>query len=152
MDQKIFNNTKLFAIRFGNNPDYTLYRKQLGIVTDEEVTPFTPGSVEYNEVANKLVAIDWRYDYNFIEEADFIKIREISLSYSFKDLLPFIYANSYINDLIVGFSARNIFTSTKYSGADVEVNFSGARSLSRGQDFLTLQNPKVYNFFVRIGI
>lgn len=152
-DQKIFNNTKLFSVIFQNNPDYVLYRKQLGIVTtDPTVTPLTPGTAEYNDVAEKYARLNSNYDSNFIEDADFLKIREVSLSYSFKDLLPFIYANSYINDLVIGFSARNIFTTTKYSGADVEVNFNGSRSLSRGQDFLTLQNPKVYNFFVRLGI
>jgi hypothetical protein len=32
------------------------------------------------------------------------------------------------------------------------LNFAGSRSLSRGQDFLTLQQPKVYNFWLRISL
>lgn len=150
LDYKIFNNTKLFALRFGNVPEYNDLREALGLTGDNQT--LTPGTAAYNEAANKLAHLDWHHDANFIEDADHFKIREVSLSYSFKDFLPEFYANSYIKDLVVGVSARNIFTTSKYSGADVEVNFDGGRSLSRGQDFLTMQNPKVYNFWVRIGI
>ena len=52
----------------------------------------------------------------------------------------------------LAFSARNVFQSTLYDGLDPEVNFNGARSLSRGQDFLTLQNPRQYFLTLSLGI
>jgi len=69
-----------------------------------------------------------------------------------KDLLPKIYSNTLITDLALGLSANNLWTTTKYSGADVELNFTGSRSLTRGQDFLTLQQPRVYNVWLRISL
>jgi hypothetical protein len=96
--------------------------------------------------------LDHRVNANFVEDADFLKLREISVSYNFADLLPKFFAGSYIKNVMLGFSARNIWTTTKYSGAEVEVNFAGARSLIRGQDFLTLQQGKSFNFFASFGL
>ena len=52
----------------------------------------------------------------------------------------------------LSFAARNVWQSSKYDGLDPEVNFAGGRSLSRGQDFLTLQNPRVYYVTLQLGI
>jgi len=162
LNHKIYNNTDIFAARFGNKPRFNLLANQLDragtttdgffVEVDESITRLTPGTAEYIAAAEEYAKLDWRYDGNYIQEADFFKLREISLSYSFKDLLPTISMDRYVKDFILGISARNIFTSTKYPGADVEVNFNGARTLSRGADFLTLQNPRVYNFWLRLAL
>jgi hypothetical protein len=161
---KMFNNTRLFSIYIGsafgqgaNDPKYLELEDKLGIADwDEElgktVNELTPGSAEYKQAAEEYAKLDHHYDANYIEDADYFKLREISLSYSFRDLLPMIYADNYIEDLILGFSARNIWTTTKYNGADVELNFDGSRSLVRGQDFLTLQQPRVYTFWLRLAL
>ena len=52
----------------------------------------------------------------------------------------------------LAFSARNLFQTSLYDGLDPEVNFDGARSLSRGADFLTLQNPRSYFLTLTLGI
>jgi hypothetical protein len=53
----------------------------------------------------------------------------------------------------LGFSASNVLTFTAYDqGPDPEVNFEGSRGLIRGQEFLTLQNPKEYTFTLQVGI
>jgi TonB-dependent SusC/RagA subfamily outer membrane receptor len=144
LNNKMLNMTRLYATIYGNNKAYNDLETQL--------MTLAPGTAEYIDAANKYAKMSPNYDGNFVEDADYFKIREVSLSYSFADLLPTFYVNNYIRDIVVGFSARNIYTSTKYSGPDVEVNFDGSRSLSRGIDFLTLQNPKSYSFFVRVGI
>lgn len=144
LNNKMLNMTQLYATIYGNNQAYNDLEEQLNTLT--------PGTAEYIDAANKYAQMDPSYDGNFVEDADYFKLREVSFSYSFVDLLPVFYVNNYIKDIVVGFSARNIYTSTKYSGPDVEVNFDGSRSLSRGIDFLTLQNPKTYTFFVRVGI
>lgn len=150
LGHKIFNNTDVFAARFGNKPRYNELKEMLLDPTSSKY--LTPGSAEYKAAAEEYARLDWRYDANYIFDADFFKIREVSISYNFKDLLPTFGFNNYIKAFIVGLSGRNLYTSTKYPGADVEVNFAGARSLSRGQDFLTLQNPTTYNFWVRLGL
>jgi len=155
-DLKVFNSTKSFSIYLGdvvgvgaNNKKYRDLQDKLGIIdwNDDPNDTLAWGTPEYKEAAEKYAKMDWRYDANFVEDADYLKIREIGISYDFKDFLP---RNLGISNLIVGFSARNLLTITKYSGADPEVNFDGSRSLTRGQDFLTLQNPKTYNFWIRL--
>lgn len=152
----IFNLTKQFAARFGNVPELNRLEYQLGFTNtppegEEGLQQFSPGSAAYKDAANRYAQLDFNVDGAYIEEADFLKLREISVSYNLRNLVQKIQAANFVRNLTVGFSARNIWTTTKYSGADPEVNFDGARSLSRGQDFLTLQNPKVYAFFLQIG-
>ncbi len=141
---KIYNATKIFAERFGNVPKWNDLNQKLGTLT--------PGTPEYIDTANKIAHMDWRVDGNFIESGDFFKLREISFTYSFRHLLPLFNADRYVKDIKVGFSLYNWFTATNYTGADPEVNWAGSRSLSRGQDFLTLQNPKSFNFFFRFSL
>ena len=157
---KRYNNTKLFAIYYAgffggaNNKEYRTLEEQLGVndYDDMDITALAVGSDEYKAAADRYAKLDRHYDGNFIEDADYFKLRELSISYSLKDLLPKIYSNTLITDLVLGLSANNLWTTTKYSGADVELNFAGSRSLSRGQDFLTLQQPRSYNFWLRISL
>lgn len=157
---KMFNNTKLFAIFLGNAFGIGANNKRYRELEDilgrkdwyDDITAAEVGSEEYKAAADEFAKMDRRYDGNFVEDADYFKLREISFSYSLKDLLPKVYGNRFISDLIIGISGRNLWTTTKYTGADVELNFDGARSLSRGQDFLTLQQPKVYNLWLRISL
>ena len=143
LNRKMLNITKNFAALLGNVPEYNNLEAQLGILT--------PGTPEYIDAANKFAKMDYNYFGNYIEDAQDFKINELSLSYSLKDLLLQTGYN-YINDITVGISALNLWTLTNYSGADPEINWSGSRSLSRGQDFLTLQHPRVYNLWVKIDI
>ena len=148
---KIYNYTRQWATEQGNNPEYEKLANQLDIIrNDLSIKRLRPGTTEYIDAANRYARLNPRYAGNFIEDADYLKIREISLSYSFGALLNKTYTKNYIHDIIAGISARNLFTFTKYSGADVELNFDGARSLSRGIDFFTLQNPRVYSFWVKL--
>jgi TonB-dependent SusC/RagA subfamily outer membrane receptor len=156
LGQKVFNYTSQFATRFGNNPEYNLLANKLdlagGAAIDTNVTRLTPGTSAYKDAAHQYAKLDGGYDGNFIQEADYFKLREISISYSFKDLLATIPKYRLVDDIILGFSARNLLTITKYKGADVEVNVTGSRGGARGIDFLTLQSPTVYNFWLRIAL
>lgn len=154
---KIYNNTKRFAVRFSNNPEFLALRYQLGLSStppegQEGLQQLTPGSQEYNDAALRFANIDGNIQSNFIEDADFFKLREISVNYSLRDLIQRFNAGNLVKDVVIGLSGRNLWTSTKYSGPDPEVNFAGGRSASRGQDFLTLQNPRSYNFILQISL
>lgn len=162
LGHKVFNYTAQFPTRLGNNPRFNLLANQLNLAgrtsvaalirVDNDIPRLTPGTPEYEAAANEFAFLDWRYDGNYIQDGDFFKLREISLSYSFRDILNMFPAYKMVSDLMIGFSARNLWMTTKYKGADPEVNFAGARSLSRGIDFLTLQNPKTFNFWLRVSL
>jgi len=141
----IINSTRRFAVRFGNDVELNALSAQL--------SELTPGTAEYNDVAVKVANLDGNTRSNFIEDADFLKLREISVSYSLRDVLPSLQrGTNFLSDIIVALSATNLWTTTKYSGPDPEVNFRGARDLTRGQDFLTLQSPRTYNLSVRFSL
>ncbi|UCE07436.1 MAG: TonB-dependent receptor, partial [bacterium] len=115
------------------------------------IEPLEVGSPAYIAAANEYAQYEY-YNPNFLEPADYFKLREISISYKFMDLLKKFVGNPLFSDLVVGFSARNIWRATKYSGPCVELNYSGSRSLNRGVDFYTLQLPRVYNFWFRFSL
>jgi TonB-dependent starch-binding outer membrane protein SusC len=111
----------------------------------------TPGSAEFNQLADELANLDTRFDGNFIEPADFIKLREVSVSYNFNNLLARAGLDGAVRNMKLSLSGRNLLTFTKYSGIDPEVNFTGARSLTQGADFLTLQTPRAFYATLNIG-
>lgn len=152
-DLYVYNNTKVFAILFRNYPRFEELREQLGIggLGVSGIEELTPGTAEYNEAAEEYTTLNTGFDDNFVERADWLKLRELSINYNFRDFLSRLGADSYITDLNVSVGGRNLLTSTKYSGIDPEVNFAGARSLSRGQDFLTLPPSRQLYFTVSLG-
>lgn len=147
----IFNNTKLFAVLFGNSTEYRDLQAQLGFRSVEGIEALDPGTEAYREAANEYARMNPNYDGNFIEDADYIKLREVSVRYDFGDLLNRTGLAS-VRSLSLGVSARNVATWTDYSGADPEVNFGGAFDDDLGQDFLTLQNPRQIYFTLSAGI
>ncbi|MEX0660913.1 MAG: carboxypeptidase-like regulatory domain-containing protein [Balneolaceae bacterium] len=152
-DVYVYNNTKYFAINFRNFERYEELRALLGLsnIGADDVDALTPGTPEYESAANEFAKQNLGYDSGFIERADWLKLREVSLSYNFRDILERFGADGYVNSLNVSIAGRNLFTTSKYSGIDPEVNFAGARSLSRGQDFLTMPQPRQYYFTVSLG-
>ena len=152
LNRKMWNATKLWEVDGGNVPEYNTLQAQLGLTNDlPEVSRLTPGTLEYIDVANRFAKMDTRYSGNYIEDAAYFKIRELSLSCSLKDFLA-ESAFNYIKNITIGISALNVWTLTNYSGADVELNFDGTRSLVRGVDFFTLQHPRVYNFWITMAL
>lgn len=154
LGHRLFNSTESFAAQFGNHVVRNTARAQLfgtGPLAGE-VAQLTPGSDEYREAADQYALTDGRFDSNFLEDADYLKLREITVSYDFADLYEQGTGRTDVRSLLIGLSARNVFTTTKYNNPDPEVNFTGSRSLSRGQDFLTLQNPRALYLTISVGI
>ncbi len=155
---KVYNYTQAFSARFGNVPEYNRYIWILGLaelapgVAPTHLPKLTPGTPEYTKAAEEFAKLDWRNYKNWIEDADYLIIREVSLSYDFTDLLKEFDATTYVKGLYAGFSVRNLARITKYSGADVEFNATGSRTAARSIDFGTLQTPRTVNFWLRIGI
>ena len=60
-----------------------------------------------------------KYSTKYIEDATFLKLDNVSLSYDLK------FNNEYVKKLRLYLTAQNIFCLTKYSGVDPEVSLSG---------------------------
>ena len=148
----VFNNTAAFQASFGNSTLRNMQRDQLGFGTVDDIPNLTPGTAEYDAVANAYARTNANYDANYIEKADYIKLREITVRYNIGRFIGQQPGFGIVRTASLALSARNLFTSSPYSGVDPEVNFDGGRGLSRGQDFLTLQNPRQLFVTLQLGI
>ena len=101
----------------------------------EGVKPGFPATATVNEVRD-----------GFVQPADFVKLREVSFSYT----LPRTYAN-YLKaqDAMITISGRNLQTWTDYEGFDPEL-LSAATSNFGRQDFLTL--PPARTMSLRLNL
>lgn len=143
---QVYSNTVNFLSLIGQNKRRNELQDQFG--------ELDPGTAEYREVANALAETNpftGEVD-NFLQDADFLKIRSVGVRYDLADLIGSAAGTDQLRNFTLGFSAQNLFTITGYDlGPDPEVNFDGSRGLVRGQDFLTLQNPKEYTFSLEVG-
>ena len=152
--QQVYNGTKRFATRFGNNKTFNRLSSQLFGGGDAE--QLEPGTSEYRQAANQYAELqtpDRLSASNFLEDADFLKIREIGVAYDFTGLVDRFTAQSDlpVREFRVRLSGRNLFTFTDYSGPDPQVNQTGARTITQGTDFLTLQTPRTFSVSVNVG-
>ncbi len=150
LNNKVFSNTLYFMAQFGGY-------KPLNDLYDKLATQ-TPGSSEYINTANEIAKLDPVNQGNFIYDAQYFVLREVSLGYDLTDILMLYDVNSYVKHLSVGISARNVWRTSAYKLSDFEVNSTGgsgggvtSAALTRGNDFLTLQNPRTVNFWVNVG-
>ncbi|HEX6941415.1 MAG TPA: SusC/RagA family TonB-linked outer membrane protein [Gemmatimonadaceae bacterium] len=76
----------------------------------------------------------------FIEDGTFLKLREVSVSYSLT--APFVQRAGFSN-VDIRLAGRNLFTQTDYTGIDPESNLGGATA-SRGNEYFN--NPQSRSF------
>ena len=82
---------------------------------------------------NSIYQIEqWR-----IDDGSFVKLREVSLSYSFGDF-------KFFKDLSVSVSGRNLISWDNYKGYDPELNAAGQSTLLRGIDFGSVPIPRTF--------
>ncbi len=84
---------------------------------------------------------------DFIEDAGFTKLREISLGYTFDS--GFITRGLGLSSINLRVAGRNLKTWTHYSGLDPETNGTGA-GLVQGVDWFN--NPQSRSFVVTVGL
>lgn len=147
------NNTRNFAVGFRNDTKAEELRAQLGFNSffTNEIQPLTPGTPEYIKAATEWATINRGSDFGFVEQADFIRWRELSVRYNLNDALGLIGARKYVKNASIAVTGRNLWLNTLYQGLDPEVNFTGARSLTRGQDFLTTPQPRTLTATLSVG-
>lgn len=152
-DHHVLAYTRYYMVRFGTaDTEWLTLRAKLGIQDMEGVQALAVGTDEYKAAAHSYAKLNRNYSGNFVSDADFLTIKELSLSYDFKDLLPYLSLEKAVKNLVAGVSVRNLYTTSKYKYGDVEVNMSGSRAdNTKSIDFMTLQNPRTINFWLQVG-
>jgi TonB-linked SusC/RagA family outer membrane protein len=81
----------------------------------------------------------------FVEKTDWTRLREVTISYNFGNLLK----SSFVKQLRVYATGRNLWLDTPYTGIDPETNLFGA-SNTQGLDYFNMPNTKSYVFGVKL--
>nr|WP_320118781.1 TonB-dependent receptor [uncultured Marinifilum sp.] len=116
---KVFNGAKLFAYSMKRHKD--LYQMWTPQNADSDIMSARVSS-EHDNFRS-------RSDY-FLEDADFLRVRNLTLGYS----IPKKLIGNYLDKLRVYFTAQNPFTFTDYEGYDPEIGGNGVstRGIDKG--------------------
>ena len=87
-------------------------------------------------------------DQQDFEDASFIKLRELSLSYTADQ--PWVRNRLGLTSVDIRISGRNLKTWTDYTGVDPETNLSGAEVFATGVDYFN--NPASRSFVLSFGL
>ena len=142
---KLYNQTREWMYRDGIHGDFT---KQVTIEGKTGAFPAYWSSAYYNLWGSTRGAGNNATKEFFVEDASFVRLRNISLAFDVAKVVKL----PYLNRFQVVFTGRNLLTFTKYTGYDPEVS-SGASnsSFDRGVDQSTLPNIKSYQIGLNIG-
>ena len=159
------NETKRYGVYFGSNRIRNELGDKLGFGGEEPLSGIEPlvdfdeyGNIvgiklgkeeDYEKTSNDYAFTDPGYPANYLSDASFSRLKELSISYNMGDLLSRFNLKA-VNDIQIYYSIQNLWTNTDYSGSDPEVNWSGAKAIDRGQDFLTAQHPRVHTWGLTI--
>ncbi len=83
---------------------------------------------------------------DFVEDAGWVRLRELSLSYKFpKSIVEY----TPFSNVVLTFTGRNLWLSTKYKGVDPETNLMGAYS-AQGLEYFNMPGVRSYNFTITV--
>jgi TonB-linked SusC/RagA family outer membrane protein len=85
---------------------------------------------------------------DFVEDGSFIRLRELSLSYSVN---PKFLEKAHIGSLDVSLFGRNLWLSTKYTGVDPETSLLGADN-AQGMDYYNMPNTRSMGVRLRVTL
>jgi hypothetical protein len=85
----------------------------------------------------------------FFEDGGFVKLREISVAYTFD--YPWVQRTLGFSTIDVRFSARNLKTWTDYTGYDPETNLGGAIQATRGLDYFNQPQSRSFSLSVTLN-
>jgi TonB-linked SusC/RagA family outer membrane protein len=83
---------------------------------------------------------------DFVEKTDWVRLREISLSYTYMNKIQKIPFKS----IEVYFTGRNLFLSTPFTGIDPETSLLGA-SNAQGLEYFNMPGTKAYTFGLKLN-
>jgi TonB-linked SusC/RagA family outer membrane protein len=88
-------------------------------------------------------------DEDFIEDAGFIRLREVSLQYTLDQ--QWVRRSLGFSSIDLRVAGRNLLTSTDYTGLDPETNLGQAESVRRGQDYFNMPQSRSFVFTVTLN-
>ena len=158
---EVWNGTRGALYRFGTHKDTEIRSRTDGkfgenFLTDVYPTVAGPG---VGVVAFSTPA-QWQswftgnggsassYQYQFIEDGSFVKLRELSAAVNFDN--NWIRNRLGFSSVDLRLSGRNLFTWTSYTGLDPESNLGGAEYLTQGFDFFS--SPTTRSFVISLGL
>jgi TonB-linked SusC/RagA family outer membrane protein len=83
----------------------------------------------------------------FVEDASYVKLREISVAYTFNN--PLFFRGLGLSAVDLRLAGRNLKTWTDYSGIDPETNLGGAEVANRGIDYFN--HPQTRSIVLSVG-
>jgi TonB-dependent starch-binding outer membrane protein SusC len=89
-----------------------------------------------------------RISSRFVEDGSYLRLKNVKLSYRFEKALV---EKINLSSLNVYFTVQNMFTITKYTGMDPEVNYAGQDDLRMGTDFFTYPQAQTFIFGLNLG-
>lgn len=138
----VLNLSREFQVSFQNDVEYKNAEAVVG-APDADVN-----SQEYKDAAATLARLDNTFSTNFINSADWVRFRELSLRINATDWLNDLFGGNSLQGVNAVLSVRNVALFTSYDGVDPEGNADGGQSsgVDRGVEFNTLPQPRVVNF------
>jgi hypothetical protein len=139
----VYNNTDFFRetqlIRSDNRLDPNKLSRRERLRRYGNDTPGQPAFVQQNGVATTVNEVREAY----IQNGDFIRLREVSVSYTLPKSLTSKLGP--ISGGTISFAGQNLALWTDYLGPDPEVTSAAGAQFSR-EEFLTLPNPRRFVF------
>lgn len=89
---------------------------------------------------------EWKLSNRYIEDGSYLKLKTINLSYSIGKI------DKLFNDVLINVTVNNLFTMTKYSWYDPDVNAFGTDASRRGVDVYSYPSSRTFTFGVKITL
>ena len=158
---QVWNGTRGILYNFGTHRDTERWREQTATLGENYLTEVYPSVVCASDPCAPLwtnagEAEAWfrgegggfgQTSFQFIEDASFVKLRELSLTYTFNQ--PWV-ARSGFSTIDLRLAGRNLAMWTDYRGLDPEANLGGAEFLTQGIDYFN--NPFTRSFVVSVNL
>lgn len=138
----MFNGSRLFleSLQGGDN--------QLKVVNDRWRQPGDITAIPDATSDPVRAASNKRVSSRFIEDGSYLRLKNLTLGYSFSKKR---LATKKISGLRLYFSGQNLLTFTNYSGLDPEVNYRGNENAIIGTDFFTYPQARAYTFGINLS-
>jgi TonB-linked SusC/RagA family outer membrane protein len=154
---KNFDLTAFFQFSYGNsminfantgmlNSGESLDENQIATARNRWRQPGDIASVPRYEFGNTF---NNRFSSRFVEDGSFLRLKNVALGYT----LPRAMAARYkLQSVRIFASGTNLWTLTRYTGADPEVNTLDGSTLAQGIDFYTLPQVRTLMMGINIGL
>jgi hypothetical protein len=134
----------------GDVINLTKFLYDLGSNTADFADPITVGG-EKTTVGQYRLKIFPKQTRVYVEDASFLKLREVTLSYDVPRSFVERFAGGRLRSLQLNLSGRNLATWTDYTGLDPEVSNFGNQPIARNIDVAPFPPSRTFWFSATLG-